>query len=340
MKEFQLTAKQLAILRRRHRESRKKRQADRLKAIYLLGKGWSLASVSEALLLDEETLRNYSKRYREGGILALLKDDYKGSESKLSDNELQELDEHLQEMTYLRVKDIIAYVNEEFDVEYTESGMTKLLKRLGYSYKKPKKVPGKASKAAQQIFLKKYRKIRREMSAKDSVYFMDGVHPEHQPIIKCGWIKKGTEKEIKTTARQKRLNINGAVNIDTMDVVTTFNNQLNEESTLDFLEKLRKRTPQGKIYLICDRARYYYTDKVVRYAKSMCIKVVYLPPYSPNLNVIERLWQYFQKVTLHNHYYKQFDDFKNACQSFFANAWRHKNNLRTLLTENFEIVGS
>jgi transposase len=339
MKEFRLTAEQLKILRRRHREARKKRQADRLKAVYLLGKGWSIYDVSEALLLDEDTLRNYIQRYQEGGIKALLKDGYKGSEGKLTEGELKELDAHLQEVTYLRVKDIVVHVKKEYEIEYTESGMTKLLKRLNFSYKKPKKVPGKANKEEQQKFLKKYRKIRCKMSSNDSLYFMDGVHPEHQPIIKCGWIKKGTEKEIKTTARQKRLNINGAVNIDTMDVVATFNKQLNEESTLDFLEKLRKKESEGKIYLICDRARYYYTDKIFNYAKSMCIEIIHLPPYSPNLNVIERLWQYFQKVTLHNHYYKQFNEFKSACKSFFANAWRHKNNLRSLLTENFETIG-
>ena len=336
MKNFKLTEEQLHILKRAHRRERNKRRADRLKAVYLLGKGWLPMDVSEALLLDEDTLRNYVKRYQTEGIVGLLKDDYIGRDGKLSDEELTILDEHLQEVTYTRVKDIVEYVKDEFDEEYTISGMTKLLRRMGYVYKKPKKVPGKADQGLQQEFLKRYWKIRNKMQSEDSLFFMDGVHPVYQPVISYGWMKRGTVRVIRSTAGHKRLNINGAVDIDTLDVVVTFNDSLTEESTLDFLSMLRNKVPKGRIYLVCDRARYYHTELVERYAKSMEIYMIYLPPYSPNLNIIERLWRYFQKNVLHNHYYSTFAEFYSSCKMFFANIRWHKNNLKSLLTENFE----
>jgi transposase len=338
MKGFELSSQELSSLRIAHRRTKEKRLADRIKAIYLLGKGRTLSDVSEVLMLDEDTLRRYVNKYQSGGVKLLLTDDFQGNEGRLTDLELKILDDHLMEVTYRTVKEIIAYVEEEFGEKYTVSGMTKLLHRLSYSYKKPKRVPGKADEQLQRSFIRKYREIKREMNLNDSIYFMDGVHPHHNPLAMYGWIKKGTEKELRTNTRYQRLNINGAINIKNLQLVTRFEGSLTEEATLDFLEDLRKAQRIGNIYLICDRARYYETDRVKAYAKSMAIKMIYLPPYSPNLNVIERLWQYFQKKVLYNHYYPTFEEFKQACKVFFADLRPYRNELSSLLTDNFQII--
>lgn len=69
------------------------------------------------------------------------------------------------------------------------------------------------------------------------------------------------------------------------------------------------------------------------------VELVFLPPYAPNLNLIERYWKYFKKIVLYNRYYEKFDDFKTSCELFFKNIKKHKTALRSLLTENFHIVG-
>ena len=74
--------------------------------------------------------------------------------------------------------------------------------------------------------------------------------------------------------------------------------------------------------------------------KGSRIKLIFLPPYAPNLNLIERLWKYFRKVVLYNRYYATFAEFKQACLDFFANLRSHRAALRTLLTENFEILSA
>ncbi len=333
-----LTKKELRHLRLSHRRTKSKRKSYRINALVLLGQGWTYAKVSEALLIDESTLANYVRRYRSGGIPALLKDDYKGYTGKLMEHEIKLLDAHLQEVTYRRVIDIIAYVEDEFDVTYTVSGMTELLHRLAYSYKKPRKVPGKADPTAQAEFIERYKEIRSKMKKDDHLFFMDGVHPQHNPLVMNGWIKVGVDKNIRTNTRYHRLNINGAIDIDGLEVVTQFSARLNEESTLDFLEKLRKKCPKGRLHLVLDNAGYYTASRIKEYAEALGIELHYLPPYSPNLNLIERLWLYFQKNVLYNCYYPTFDKFEAACKGFFKAFKKHRPAVRQLMTENFEVI--
>ena len=339
MKDFNLTKEQLMHLRRAHRRSRKKREAYRINVVVLLGTGWKVSEVVKALLIDEDTARSYVERYKAGGIRALLKDNYKPKTGNLNTAEEKELDIHLSENVYQTTKEIIAYVEKSFDVKYSMSGMTKILHRLGYSYKKPKPSPRNSDRKAQEDFIKKYRKIKENMSKDDSMFFMDGAHPQHNTYIAKGWIKKGEEKEIKTNTRYHRININGAVDIDNLETIVSYAKRLDEESTLDFLEKLRRKRPKGYIYLVLDNAGYYDSYRVKEYAKSMAIELLFLPPYSPNLNIIERLWKYFNKIVLYNKYFETFEAFTKACKKFFQNMKPHKVALRTLLTENFEIVG-
>ena len=93
------------------------------------------------------------------------------------------------------------------------------------------------------------------------------------------------------------------------------------------------------IYVICDNARYYRSKAVQAYLKTSRIKLVFLPPYAPNLNLIERLWKFFKKQVLYNRYYETFAEFKAACEAFFSNPSQYEVQLRSLLTENFAIIG-
>ena len=141
MNGLTLTSSEIIALKQAHRACKDKRAADRIKAVYSLGVGFSVEDVVDILMLDAETLRNYVKRYQSGGIKALIADHYQGSVSKLSAIQLNELNAHLEQNTYLTVEAIIAHVYEQYDVSYTVSGMTDLLHRLKFTYKKSKLVP-------------------------------------------------------------------------------------------------------------------------------------------------------------------------------------------------------
>jgi len=127
MCDFALTIEEVRSLRALHRSCRDRRLADRIKAIVLLGTGWTVSDTGEALMLDEDTVREYVQLYRRGGTDLLLSLHYQGSSPKLSSEQMDALDRHLSQTTYLRVQDIVAYVESTFGVVYTIQGMTDLL---------------------------------------------------------------------------------------------------------------------------------------------------------------------------------------------------------------------
>jgi transposase len=340
MDDFRLTTAEIRSLRVLHRGCRDRRLADRVKAVVLLGTGWTVTDTAEALLLDEDTVRSYRQAYQQGGTDLLLTVRYQGSEPKLNPDQMRELDQHLSTTTYLRVQDIVAYVKKTFGVVYTVAGMTDLLKRLGYVYKKPTLTPGQHPDVeVQQAFLENYEKLKESKRPEDPIYFMDGVHPRHNPVPAYGWIKRGTEKAIESNTGRSRVNINGAVDITRLKVVVEFSDAVNAQSTIALLRKLEARHPKAQtIYVYCDNARYYRSRLVQAYLLGSKIKLIFLPAYCPNLNLIERLWKYFRKQVLYNRYYEHFAEFQAACQEFFAGIAKHATALRGLLTENFQVI--
>lgn len=338
MLDYSLRPDQLAELKREHKLCKKRKEADRIKAVYLLGKGWTVVEIAEALLLEDDAIRRYFNLYKEGGLKKLLDSKYTGRMSYLTEKELDLLDGWLKEHTCRTIAEIMNYVQEEFDVEYTESGMRYVLYQLDFVYKKPEKIPFRVDEASQRKFIRTYKALKKKLNPEDGLYFMDATHPEHSAIPSCGWIKRGETKVLKSNPRPYRLNINGAINISTLNMVVRFEEKINKDTTMDFFESLRKHQPEGWIYLICDNAGYYQAPEVKLYAKGLAIKLIYLPPYSPNLNLIERVWKFFKKNILYNKYYKEFSDMVNASKKFFQRIDQYQDDLKSLMTEKFQLI--
>jgi transposase len=341
MNGLTLTSAEITSLKQAHRACKDKRAADRIKAVYSLGVGFSVEDVVDILMLDKETLRNYVKRYQSGGIKALIEEHYKGSVAKLSVIQLKELDEHLEQNTYLTVEAIIAYVDERYGVSYTVSGMTDLLHRLKFTYKKSKLVPAKADKKNQEKFLEQLEDIKSTKGENDPILYMDGVHPQHNTMLAYGWIKRGQDNIVKSNTGRQRVNINGALDSETHAVITREDESINALSTIELLKKIEAAYPLAIIiYVICDNARYYRSKLVSQFLETSKIQLVFLPSYSPNLNLIERLWKFMKKKILYNKYYEKFDTFKEVTLGFFENIQQYKPELDSLLTNNFHLLSA
>ncbi len=341
MKGFYLTEEQLSELYDAHRKMRRSNAsaAYKINAVILLGTGWTLAKVKEALLLDEETLRNYVKRYQTGGIDFLIETNYKGSESRLTDAEIERLMSELDTNVHLTTQSVIHFVEKEFGETYTSSGMRDLLHRIDYEYKKPKLVPGNPDIDAQEIFVQQYEEFMLGKSGDTEVLFLDAVHPEHNAMPAYGWIKRGETKKLKTNSGRERLNLHGAINAETLQVTIIESDTVNAESTINLLIAIEQAYPLSQeIYVILDNARYHYSKEVRNYLENSRIKLVFLPSYSPNLNLIERLWKFFKKKVLYNHYYKNLQDFRKACINFFRHIDEYHDELQSLMSGTFEIL--
>ena len=335
-----LTPDEQMILKEAHLAAREKRHADRIKTILLLNDGWRYEQIAKALLLDDATLRRYLKLYQDEGLDALVENRYKGKNAKLTEEQCAALKAHLEEIIYLSAKPIVAYVAQSFGVNYTPEGLTHLLHRLGFVYKKTKPVPGKADPEKQKAFLEAYHQLKEQKGPHDRIYFMDGAHPNHNAMPAYGWIAKGVIKEIPTNTARQRINFNGAIDISDFDLVIREDPTLNAQSTIALFKQIEDKNPLAEvIYVIADNAPYYRSKLIKEHLQDSKIKIIFLPSYSPNLNLIERLWKFFHKTVQYNQYYSTFDRFKEVSLNFFANIKDHHHALRSLLTENFQIIG-
>jgi transposase len=316
--------------------SRSKRQADRLKTILALNNGYSYEQVSSLLLIDENTVRNNYQLYVEEGLSNLIIYQYATPLSYLSARELKELEDHLESTMYLHSKDIRHYIEKTYGVSYTVEGVLALLGRLHFVYKKTKHLPGKGDLAKQKSFEKEYRKLKASKEKVDGIYFMDGVHPLQDSMRCNGWIKKGREKAVLSNTGRDRLNINGACNVETAEVIIHEEVRVNAPSTIALFDKMQVQQPVGKLFVIADKAKYYRSNLVAAYRKeNNRVELIFLPSYSPHLNLIERLWKFYKKKILYDKYYETFKEFKQTTKMFFENIEYYQEELITLLKDNF-----
>ena len=338
-----LSDNEVLELKKAHKGSKEKRVADRIKTILLLNSGYSYEEISKILLFDDSTLRSYYELYVSHGIQGLITFNYKGGTSYLNIDQLKELDQHLQIHTYLRAIEIREYIKQIYGIEYSLEAVRALLIRLHFVYKKPKHVPSKADEEKQKKWVAEYEDLKANKNLEDKIYFIDGVHPQHNSMASYGWIKKGKEKHLKANTGRERLNLNGALNIeDLQNISITIREDpiINAQSTISLFEQIKEQQSIGIINIICDNARYYRCNLVQEYLKdNPRIKILFLPPYSPNLNIIERLWKFFRKQILYNKYHENIFSFRQKTFSFFDNiSIIHKAELATLLIDNFQII--
>lgn len=328
-------------LKAKHKKERDKRVCDRIKAVLLFDEGWSHHQIAHALLLSDEAVRQHILDFQ---VESKLKPANGGSTSKLNHQHTNFLLSHLRKHTYLFVKDIVAYVRLTFGVEYTVSGMTTWLHQHDFSYKKPAVIPGKVNVAAQEQWIKEYEALKYALPVDEAICFIDGVHPTHNTKPTYGWIQKGERKEICTNTGRQRLNLSGALDIITKKMLVQEDVTLNAISTITFLEFLEASYPQmNTIHVFCDNARYYKNREVTAYLKHSKINMHFLPPYSPNLNPIERMWKLMNESILYNKYYEKFSQFKDAVLGFLQSLSdppiELAGRIATRITDSFQTIG-
>ncbi len=332
--ERRLTAQERVDLQRRHKKERDGRIRDRIKAVLAYDDGYSYSEIGRILLLDDETIRRHVEAYFSKHK---LKPENGGSSSYLNQSETAELKAHLQEVTYLYVKDICAYVKEKFKKSYSVSGMTKWLQANNFRYKKPHGVPAKADAKDQEEFIEYYESMKASLAKDEVIYFADSSHPQHQTRLAYGWIEKGVRKSEKMTACQKRVNLIGAINLDNHHVESRNVDWVNAESIKEFLKQLIAANPNAKtIHLIWDNAGYHRSKEILSFVSDTKIKLHYLPPYSPNLNPIERLWKIMHEHVTYNRYYPKFSDFTEGILSFFSEIENYKSIIQARINDNFQ----
>lgn len=338
MKDF-LTDSRRQELRGQHRKERDGRVRDRIKAILLADKGWSYVRIAEALMLDEETISRHIQEYLDHDK---LKPENGGSSSKLNEKQTLELVAHLETETYMKVSDIRNYIQLTYDISYTAPGVTSWLKVNGFSYKKPAATPAKADSVKQEEFIAEYKKLIQSTPKNEPILFGDGVHPTMATKVTYGWIRTGTRKPIATTASRTRMNVMGSLDLNQMALYTTSHDTIDSKAMEEHFQHLRCMYPNApKIHLILDQGS-YNTSKVTQNAAAIHnIILHYLPPYSPNLNPIERCWKIMNEYVRNNRFFSSAKEFREKITNFFNKTWPSiAMDLTSRVNDNFQRLKS
>jgi len=178
--------------------------------------------------------------------------------------------------------------------------------------------------------------IARAKSGESVLLFMDGVHFVQAAFLACLWCF--TRIFVRSPSGRKRWNVLGAFNaISGQFTMVANDGYITATTVCELLRKLAVQYAGRPIVIVLDNARYQHCNLVKDLAKELGITLQFLPSYSPNLNLIERLWKFVKKKCLNNVYYETFDDFKkgiNDCLSRVENEYKHE--LETLMTPKFQ----
>lgn len=272
--------------------------------------------IAQALRLHQTTIDHHISEFLNKGK---LKPENGGSDSKLSAEQTAFLISQLSDNLFHHTRDVIAFVTRTWNIIFSIPGMNKWLHRNGFTCKKPSGVPHKLSEEKQRQFIEYYKELKTTVGD-EPILFIDGVHPTQATKISYGWIRKGQKKAVKTTGSRTRLNIMGALNLKalTSPLICEYKT-INEYNVSLFLNEIRKVYPDynQKIHVILDGAGYHRSQLVKDWAEVVNIRLHYLPPYSPNLNPIERMWKLMNEHARNNRYFSSTREFREAISVFF-----------------------
>ena len=319
------------------------RLARRANALVLLDDGMSCAAVAKVLLLDDDTIRTWHRLYEEEGIEGLASFGYEGSACRLSEAQQDRLKAWITETLPRTTRDVGAWIETECGIAYqSRSGLIALLHRLEMEHRKPQSVSRKLDPDKQAAFIEAYEDLLNHLADDEAVLFGDAVHPTHAVRPVGCWAPRDLPIAVAQTSGRQRLNIHGALDLETgktrmLEVAT-----VNAASTIMLLMAIEAMYPSKRmIHLFLDNARYHHAKLVQAWlARPGCrIKLHFIPTYCPHLDPIERLWGLMHKHITHNRCHKTFADFREAILTFLRHEVpRNWHAYCDAVSDNFRVI--
>jgi transposase len=346
MKTIHLDPAQRQDLQRRCKQTLDKRIYQRLTAVLLIDAGQTRYEVTDILRISVRQLATWLRLFRNKGVDVLCTLHYQGDPGKLTPAQMDRLKQEIGQGHFRNSNQIRLWLEENFGVKYTPSGVKDLLRRIGASYHKVTGFLWKAKPSEQRQFVKKYRQQKRAAqrpgAPRTRCYFVDASHPIWGlDLVFACWLLAGQRLLMGMGSGRKRLNILGAYcpkDQEYLDLRLTRDN-INGEQFVNLLRLLRASHPEvAKFILYVDGARYYGKPVVQEWLKRHPeFHLEPLPKYSPNLNLIERLWKFLKQKAL-SRWHKTFAAMQDAVSEVLDHLENYRKELASLMAENFHIV--
>src|SRR3990167_1514826 len=293
--------------------------------------------ISSITGLCENTITDYVQLYQKGGIERLTSLHFHKPVSQL-----QPFDEMIKAHFEKNPVATIAQACQEVEVltgiAIKNTQMRSYLKNLGIKWRKVNSIPAKVDIEAQQKFHDEelQPRLQEAKEGKRTVYFVDAAHFVLGAFL--GYLWSFSRIFVRTPSGRQRFNVLGALNAITKELTTITNDSyITSTQVCELLRKLAE-TATLPITLVLDNARYQRCFMVMNLAETLVIELLFLPPYSPNLNLIERLWKLTKRTCLYSRYYTNFKEFSHAISHFLVTMnFSHQQELESLLTLKFQL---
>ena len=179
-------------------------------------------------------------------------------------------------------------------------------------------------------------KLDAAQAGQGHVFFVDAAHFVFGTFLCCLW--SFTRIFVRAASGRQRFNVLGAWNAVTRELIAVTNTTVvNTETMCELLRKIADLGLTGPITLVLDNARYQRNAVVQAWAAQLGITLLFLPSYSPNLNLIERLWKFTKRRALYGRYHPTFRDFQAAIQEVLDGlSTKYSQQLASLMTLNFQ----
>ena len=266
-----------------------------------------------------------------------------GSSSKMSAEQAESFKAWVTATLPRSTRQVGAWIAKEFGLVYeSRSGLIALLHRLGLEYHKPTLIPRKLDEAKQKAFIAAYENTLNSMGDDEVALFVDAVHPTHAARPVGCWAPKEQNLAIEQTSGRQRINIHGAIDLETGQTRMIEAETIDAMSTIRLLESLEALYPLLVcIHVFLDNARYHHAKLVNQWlSRPGCrIKLHFLPAYCPHLNPIERLWGVMHKNITHNKTYDTCKEFAETTLEFLRDKVpRNWAKYRSAITDNFRVI--
>jgi transposase len=338
--KIELSPDEYIALRADYKSEKDKKKAERINIILLLHKGYNQKEVADILNLDEDTVSKWKIAFENRvDLTSWLSTNYVSYFGKVSTFFMSKIRQYLRIFKVSDKKEIQSFLSLSLSVNYSISGLQKLLHRIGFSYQTIHKLPGKCPVDAQKEWVVNFEHKLATKSENEVLLFMDSVHPSHNTKYSKIWTQKGKPRFIESNTGRERLNICGAYNPENQELISINELTINAQAIIKLLKKIIAKYSSDKIITIyLDNAKYHKNKKVKEFLSLHSnIKLEFLPPYSPNLNLIERLWKFANEKVINLKYYPTFEQFKSKILDFYDNFHIYQQELKSRITYKFQL---
>jgi transposase len=295
--------------------------------------------------VSRRTVQRYLDQYLEGGLPRLRRWQWYQPESVLAEHQ-DSLEEYFLEHPVRSAKQARAVIEQQTGVCRGLSQVRHFLKdRLGLRWRKTGAIPVPPKETVQEHARKQAVFVQEQLEpcleearrGHRQVYFVDAAHFVFAPFVGFLWCV--ARLFVRAASGRKRYNVLGALDAVTHRLIRGTNDgYINAESVCALLRAVAEAAVGLPITLVLDNARYQKCALVQGLAATLGIELLYLPGYSPNLNLIERLWRFIRKQSLDSTYYEDFVQFRAAIDGCLDDlSTVHKGEMETLLTHKFQM---